>query len=172
MIRYIGAALIILASTGMGITCSNELKMRIDELRYVKQVMLLLRGEIRYMRTPLGEAFTSVGERLKEPYQNFFFYLSNEIKELTGKNFSDIWKEGVEKELAGVTLKSKDRNQIIRIGENLGFMDQDMQLGVIDLYTEQLEEEIKAAEQTIGNKTRIYHCLGIMGGIFTVIIIL
>lgn len=172
MIRYLGAAFVLLATTGLGWSMSNDLKSHLHDLRYLKQVMVLLRGEIRYMKTPLGEAFFSVGERLKEPYQSFFRYLSKEIEELSGKSFPEIWSEGVEKELLALKLTKSEKSQLKRIGENLGFMDQAMQLSVIDLYTEQLEGEIHSAEETIGNKTRIYQCLGIMGGIFTVIIIL
>ena len=58
------------------------------------------------------------------------------------------------------------------MGEHLGYMDKEMQLGMIDLYVEQLDEEIKVAKESNDEKIKVYRCLGITVGLFAVLIII
>lgn len=171
MLKLIGVIMVIGASSGLGFAMSQELKDRIEALIYIKKIMLMLRGEIKYMKSPLSEAFSNMAVRVNPPFSEFFKALSMELEELEGNPFSMIWKEKINKYLKGLRLLKHDYEQIERLGENFGYLDGEMQLNTIDLYIEQLEVEIKTAQETIGSKTRVYNCMGVMGGIFVAIII-
>ena len=53
MLKGIGALLILASATGIGASFSRDLKGRCMELRMLKQMIYMLRGEIKYTKTPL-----------------------------------------------------------------------------------------------------------------------
>lgn len=172
MLKIIGMVLVIGASTGFGFSMSYDLRKRIDELKYIRKIMLMLRGEVKYMKSPLPEAFLSISTRVRKPYQLFLENASGELGDLDGKTFYAIWRDRINADLKDLKLTKQDFYHLEKIGENLGYLDGEMQLGTIDLYVEQLAGEIKVAEETIGSKSRIYNCLGVMGGMFVAILMM
>lgn len=172
LIKLFGSVLIVLATTGIGFTMGRDLKIRLDNLRYIKKLMLMLRGEIKYLKAPLDEAFYNVGKRAKAPFNFFFHNIASEIENLECESFYEIWCTHIDKELTKIKLNRRDCQTLKRVGEHLGYMDKEMQLGMIDLYVEQLEDDIKQSKESVDEKIRVYHCLGIATGIFAVLIIL
>ena len=66
MIKGIGALLILASAAGIGVSFGNDLKGRCMELRMLKQMIYMLRGEIKYTKTPLPEAYASIAVRMRE----------------------------------------------------------------------------------------------------------
>lgn len=172
MLKLIGSILIVIATTGFGFSAGRDLKIRLDNLRYIKKLMLMLRGEIKYLKAPLGEAFYNVAKRAKEPFNLFFSKIAKEIESLECESFYIIWCKYIDEELTKIRLNKRDCQTLKRVGEHLGYMDKELQLGMIDLYIEQLEEEIKLTQESIKEKTRVYNCLGVSMGLFAVLILL
>ena len=71
MLKGVGALLILASAAGIGASFSSDLKGRCMELRLLKQMIYMLRGEIKYTKTPLPEAFASIAVRIKEPFGSF-----------------------------------------------------------------------------------------------------
>lgn len=163
--------MVVLSSAGIGLYFSKEIKSRIDDLKELKKLIGLLRGDIRYQRTPLPEAISVVAKRNSGCYTVFFEKVSERLTQFTGSTFSEIWKEAVAKNLTDTSLSKKDKLHLIRFGENLGYLDKDMQMNNLDQYLNQLEDEITELSKTVKEKTYLYSSLGIMGGIFITIIL-
>lgn len=172
VMKIIGCMLVILSSAGMGFYFSSEMRSRIEDLRDLKKLIGLLRGDIRYANTPLPEAINSIHKRHTGNFQSFFRYVSTKLNELSGQTFTEIWKTAAEHELANTSLTKKDKLHLAQFGENLGYLDKDMQMNTIDLYVSQLEEMITESSKTIKEKTYMFNTLGIMGGIFITIIMI
>lgn len=171
IIKLIGACLTIGSSGAIGYYFSLLLKERKTELYELKKIILLLRGDIRFAGTPLPEAVEMLAERQQGCFKHFLETTAQKLKQYEGTSFQEIWKKGVWKELGSTSLLKKDKEELARFGDNLGFLDKEMQLNTIDLYIDHLENEIKEAEQAMKEKTRLYHMLGIMAGAFVTIII-
>lgn len=171
-LKIIGCILVMASSTGMGFFFSNEMKCRIVDLKELKKLISLLRGDIRYANTPLPEAISSIARRHNGSFEPFFTSVSSKLHELSGLTFSAIWKEAVEKELLNTSLAKKDKLHLIQFGDNLGYLDKDMQLNTLELYITQLEDEITDSSKTAKEKAYVYNSLGIMAGIFISIIML
>lgn len=172
IMKIIGCILVIISSTGIGFYFSSEMRSRIDDLKELKKLIGLLRGDIRYASTPLPEAINSIHRRHSGRFQAFFESVSTKLNELSGLTFSDIWKSATEKELANTSLNKKDKLHLNQFGENLGYLDKDMQMNTIDLYLSQMEDEIKDLSKTAKEKAYIYNTLGIMAGIFITIVMI
>ncbi len=172
IIKIIGCLLVIVSSTGMGFFFSSEIKSRIMDLKELKKLIVLLRGDIRYANTPLPEAIHAIARRHEGCYQTFFSNVYQKLSELSGSTFAQIWKEAAEQNLISTSLAKKDKLQLIQFGENLGYLDKDMQMNTLDLYTTQLEDEITELTKNAKEKAYLYNSLGIMAGIFISIIMI
>lgn len=170
IMKIIGCILVIASSTGMGLFFSNEMRCRIEDLKELRKLIGLLRGDIRYANTPLPEAISSITRRHSGNFDIFFNSISAKLHELSGHTFSEIWKEAVQKELADTSLTKKDKSHMIQFGDNLGYLDKDMQMNTLDLFIVQLEEEIKDLSKTVKEKAYLCNTLGIMAGVFIIII--
>ena len=71
MLKFTGACLIIISAAGIGASFSVDLKKRCRELRILKQMVYMLRGEIKYTKSPLPEAFYHISVRLPRPFGPF-----------------------------------------------------------------------------------------------------
>lgn len=172
VIKIVGCVLILSSSAGMGWYFSGELRGRIQDLKDLKRILSLLRGDIRYANTPLPEAVQALSVRHDGKYKIFFSKIAERLIELGGVSFSDIWKEAIEKELINTSLNKKDLQTLTQFGENLGYLDKEMQLNTIDLYLSQIDEEIKDLSKNVKEKSYLYNSLGILGGIFIMILML
>lgn len=168
--KIMGCIMVIASSAGVGFYFSTELKSRISDLHELKKLVGLLRGDIRYASTPLPEAINAIARRHTGRFQMFLCFVSSKLDELSGITFATIWKEAAERELINTSLNKKDKLQLVQFGENLGYLDKEMQINTIDLYIEQMEGEIKELSRTAKEKAYLYNTLGIMAGVFITII--
>lgn len=170
--KIVGCILIILSSTLMGFYYSNELKSRVNNLKELRKLIVLLRGDIRYGNTPLPEAICAIARRHEGSFKVFFVRLSEKLGEHSGNTFAQVWMEAVNSELLNTSLNKKDKSGLIQFGENLGYLDKEMQINTLDLFLTQLEDEINELSKTAKEKSYLYSTLGIMAGIFVSIILL
>ncbi|MCI8599173.1 MAG: hypothetical protein HFJ10_12170 [Lachnospiraceae bacterium] len=171
MLKIMGALMILASATGIGVSCSMDLKKYCMELRLLKQLLYMLRGEIKYTKTPLAEAFERIAVRLPEPFSTFLRQTAQEMENLDGRTFGELWREQIRTGLPGTHLKKDDKEQLGALGEVLGYLDLEMQVSSIELYLEQLEISIRSAQDAITAKQKLYQSLGVAGGIFLVILL-
>ena len=92
MMKLCGILCILSGSTGFGLICARELKLRITELKQLWQCMLLLQGELRYMHQPLPEAFLHLASKTSSPFQEFFLQTAQELRQRSGRTAEEIWE--------------------------------------------------------------------------------
>lgn len=170
--KLIGALLVIFSSGAMGFYFSNELKSRIHDLKELKKIIILLRGDIQYANTPLPEAVQALSKRHSGGYKKFLHNVGKRLLELNGVSFSVIWNEAAQQYLQNTSLVKEDFELLNQLGESIGYLDKNMQINTLDLYLAQVEEKIGELSQTVKEKSYLYNSLGLMGGIFITIILL
>lgn len=170
-IKVIGVLLILASSAGIGFHMSDDLLKRVEELKTLKKVILMLRGEIKYNNSTMAEAFETIGNRIQNPYHDFFIDGAKELNDLSGQTFIEIWKQAIDTNMKETKLNKKDKERFKNLGDNLGYLDKEMQLSTIDLYLEHLELEIEEGNKSMNSNSRLYKCLGIMGGVLVTLII-
>lgn len=170
--KIIGVILTISSSAAIGLYFSEEVKNRTEELKELKKIILSLRGDIRYALTPLPEAIDSIAMRHEGKFNQFLKRIADELMASGGITFQEIWKKSIDEELKITSLNKKDKAYLGQLGENLGYLDKEMQINTIDLYISQLEGEIEETNETMKEKTHLYNCLGVMLGIFISIVII
>ena len=171
MLKILGSILVLACSAGLGAAGSLDLKRHCMELRLLKQAVYMLRGEIRYSKAPLPEAFEALAKRIPAPFSDFFSHLAEELSRPGGKNLDVLWREEIDRSLKQSSLKKEEKEKLGHMGEGLGYLDLEMQLSTIELYLEQLEEDITLSQEEIRTKQKLYQSLGVAGGIFLVILL-
>ena len=78
----------------------------------------------------------------------------------------------IDRDLHTLHLKSEHVIQLKELGSCLGRMDSTSESLHLKLYVERLELEIEKVRESLSAKKRIGNCLGVMGGIFLIVILI
>ena len=150
--KWTGAVLVLFSAGGLGIWSAMQWKGRLRMLETLRQMIYFLKGEITYSRAPLAEALERVGKREPGPLGGLFEAAAEGIYMQEGESLQEIWKRQVmnlNTDSGPIPLEQEDLEQLAHLGEDL----------TID-YLRQNQRE----------KCRLYTSLGIMGGMFLVIV--
>lgn len=172
MLRYMGLGFIIFGCTAMGLSAGHELERRIRDLRELLKLLELLEGEIGYANEALNEAFRHAARRMKKPFAGFLENMAGHMDELRGDTLRDIFAQHVREDLSHTALSAEDREGLVCFGEQLGNLDVRMQLAAIALYKEQLSQSCEQARENWKKDSKLYRCLGLMGGLFLAVMFL
>lgn len=172
MLKGIGIICILFGSTGLGFTVARELEKRVRELQELRQIMMLLQGEIRYMHQPLPEAFSRLGHGAPEPFRDFFLGTAEDLHRRNGQTAEQIWKKNRKAHLSGLHLSRQEQKEFEELGSMLGYLDVEMQLNALDYYLEQLRQSVTRASETWNSRRRLYQYLGVLSGLMLIIFII
>ena len=164
--KLIGSIFILASCTGFGFSKSSELQAHLNELEELKKIFYLLKSELQYTRAPFAEVFEKIGQKTKEPFQSWLLDLCARLKEKRSGMFWDMWCCSIEDNLKGSRLKEDELKELKNIGKNLEYIES------LDLFIEQMEFRIKNTRENYRTKQKLCQSLGIMGGIFLVILLL
>jgi len=172
MLKWLGIFCILLGSAGFGFSLAKELDLRILELCQLEQLMLCLRGEIRYMHQPLPEAFFNISKSAKKPFSDFFVQMAKDLQGRNGQTADEIWKKNLAIYFSQLHISRQEWQGLERLGSMLGYLDVEMQLGVLDYYLEQLKQSLLQAHEASKSRKRLYQYMGILGGAALAILII
>ena len=172
MLKWLGAGLVIFGSTAIGTAMTTELKRRVGQLQELRTLIVALQGEIRYGNATLNMAFRHVAARIKPPYRQFLEHTAAQMEEFRGEGLAEIFEQNLRRDLQGTALKPEDLELLGRLGESLGYLDVKTQMDSLDLFLEQLGRLCAEAEKEMHSKAKVYHYLGVTGGLFLALILI
>lgn len=170
ILKFLGSVTVIISSTCIGIKASDKLNYQLELLRQMKQLVILICGEIKYNNSYLGQAFLNISNRISEPYKSLMLEVSEILYHETGEAFSDIWKRSVDETLSKTELSKKHILKLQELGNTLGFLDKEMQISNFELFIERLDYEIEEGVQKNKENCKLYRSLGVLSGIAIVIL--
>lgn len=166
MHKWIGSILIIIACTGIGICKSQDMQLHLAELEELKKIFCLLKGELQYTRAPFTEVFEKLAGKAAVPYKAWFISLSQKLNDKTRGSFHEIWCLSIAEDLQESRLKEDEIEDLKNVGKSLEYMES------LDVYIEQMEYKIKNTREVYKSKRKLCQSMGVMGGIFLVILFL
>lgn len=172
MIRLAGAVLLAVSCAGLGILESLRLKKRIEHLRVLIRLASFLEGEISFARTTLPEALRSVGGRLSPPFSGFLMELARQMETSPGRSFGELLRQSVLTNLKGTELCREDLEEFCGAAVDLGYLDGKMQVHILEAYRKEQERKVLRLMEELPAKQKLFQSLGILGGIFLVILLL
>ena len=172
MQRLVGGRLIITATAGAGYIYGTELKRYLGKIQYLRYIAGLIKGEIEYTGAPLSEAFSAVAQRVKEPYRIWLERVSVHTERRDESGFSRIWNKCIDRYLKDLNLKTEHSILLKELGTFLGQTDRETFNRSMQLYLNRMDLEIEKLREGLAAKKRISGWLGIMSGIFLVVILI
>ena len=132
----------------------------------------MIKGELEYSSAPLSEVFGRISARVREPYRQWLGAMEKQVENREEDAFLKIWMRSVDKYLKELHLKSEHSIQLKELGTYLGQTDGASESRNLQLYLGRLELEIEKVREGMAAKKRIGNCLGVMGGIFLVVLLI
>ncbi len=172
MVRLVGAIAILTGSVGIGWSMANEAREEIRHLEEILQMTGFLSGEISCYNALLCDGAENASHHLQSPYSDFLRKVSDEINRKSGECFSDIWSRMTDESFLTCIWKKEEWESFRKLGEHLGYLNQTMQISMIDQYRTELEERIRKKRKSLDGKIKLYNSLGLMGGLFLIILLL
>ena len=169
--KMAGAVLVLLAALGIGFQNAARIRKSYEELVYLKKIMIMLRGEISYQISSMEEICIHMGEHTREPYSKAFQNLAEALGSGEGGNFSHMWNETVIKTLRQVIPQENDLDRLKELGENLGYLDKEMQMNYINLYLENLELSITEKGEKVRTDEKLNKIMGCVMGLLVIVLL-
>ncbi len=172
MIKWIGAILVLVSAYAIGSLLAGQVKEREQWLKEIKIVLFLLEGELEYHQMPFPEALQLVGERHGGSLQQFLCSLGEELKKKEGTCLQEIWKKHSKQFFKNTALTKEQKEEFEQLGSYFMEADRVARKKAIDFYLSRLEEEIVQLRETGSDKAYLYRMLGMLGGMFLLILVL
>lgn len=166
MHKIIGSILVILACTGIGFARGHDLQIHLKELEELKRIFLWIRSEIQYNKIPFSEVFWKIENKTSGNFKLWLQTLADSLEKRDKHTFQELWESSITKCLKETLLSKEERKELKDIGTGLAYIE------TIEVYLEQLEIRIQRAREDTTSKQKIYQSMGVMSGIFLIILLL
>lgn len=170
MIRALGAAMVLAATTGIGWRIAGLYRARPAQLRALAQSVRLLQAEVEYSVTPLPDALLHVAaraDRLLAP----LYRMAAEAMSDVDVTVADAFCIGIDGCSPHVALRTEDFDVMRELGSTLGTSDSIHQGQQIDVALSRLGTlELQARELQQRNE-RLWQYLGVLSGLILVILL-
>lgn len=172
VLKLWGCVLVIGATTLMGVKKADDIREGYRQMKYLQRIMYMMESEIRYARSHLGEIFSHIARQAQEPYKSWLSSMQREMSCSEKGTFSDIWEQGTKNALWRRGLPDREVERLLNLGGQLGTVDLQLQMKVLELYQQQLSFSMQEMREKMKVSVRLYHCLGIMSGMLIAVLLL
>lgn len=168
--KLVGAILLTVGTTGLGLFYKRAGFERIRELEQMIWFFYFLESEISYHKSELAQICRRGGERQKGAVGEMLGAVADRMEGTEGTMFAQIWLE----ECGALSPKSRMKEDdigILREFASEEFADSGMQLRQAQLCRDKLEEKRRNLLSEASAKGRVYVCMGTMAGLVVSIIL-
>ena len=169
MLKILGSIMVIAALSGIGFCFADGLKKKLELMEAIKATAYLMHGNIKYANATLPEALLSVAGKHKGILKEFLCDIIGTVEENDGESFMVIWNGAIDKIFPD---NPEESGLLRRLGEIFMYTDRRMQLSGIELFMEQIDAEITELSHELKPNCYLYKTMGILAGIFVVIVAL
>lgn len=172
MLKLAGACLILAAGAVFGFQMKQRLAEHVQQLIGLKEMLLMLSGEMSYAKAPLTEAFRHIAVQGKAPFDRMLTEVSEGLEQERDKTLQEIWEKAVFHHKEEFFFSAEEFQILTGLGKNLGYLDIQMQMNHISLYLQQVEGRIVQAQNELAAKQKMYQYLSVMSGLFLILILI
>ena len=146
-LKLFGAAFVIAGCSALGIGYGRKLNLHLEELRFLRELYRMIRGEIQYTKEPFPEVMLEVSSRIKEPYASLFVQAHRAFEEQGSLQFPKWFRSYTSGTLESYRrergMTDEEWEQFLSLGGQTGYLDLDMQIGTLKLSGERWETWIR-----------------------------
>jgi len=165
-----GGAIIIAATTLLGLHFGGMGVKRAKDLMGMKKSLIMLKSQIDFAIYTMPQAFLQIASKTQPPISNFYTQLANKLE--NGEvDIADGWEQGV----AGFSkshLHKEDMENIAMLGTTLGAMDCDVQINSIEMLIATIDDTLAKLSAQNPKDAKMYRGLGLISGLLITIVLL
>lgn len=169
IIKFVGAAILIGATSCIGFSLASECAKRPRNLRELQSMLQMLENEISYLSNLLSEAFDRIYHGTSFDTAILFKEAAGYLGE-NGCTADAAWERAVEENYRKLSLNCEDKTILLTFGKMLGNSDLEGQLNNIKLVSSQLKVQESKAEEMKKKNEKMYRSLGVLSGLAIAII--
>lgn len=172
MMEWLGALIIIAATTSGGFMWARQYSERPRQLRQLKTALQALEAEIMYGLTPLAEACTHLAVQFPDPLAGFFRVFSNRLQEDGNLSVQEAWEDSLNEVWPRTAFGKGEREVMKQFGATLGKHDRDHQQKQIRLALSHLEREEADARDAQQRYEKMIKSLGFLAGLLLALLLI
>lgn len=172
MCKLAGCVCVMGAAGYFAISVNQTMENRKQELRKLYSILLQLKSEIQYMCNPLPDSFAKLARNAREPFSQWFVYLSEQLERKEMLTFSEVWREGVTYLGEISSLAKEDIEPLCELSDKLGSGDTEAQMKALDYALLHIERNRMSLEDEIQQKKKVTVTLSLFCGAMTLLLLL
>lgn len=167
--RVVGGVVFLLGTVGLGIYQVTDYELAIAIRKQVYEMIRYLIAQIQVEHASIPDSICKVSARLSGVFGDILQNIQKQYMENEGKPLFTIWQE----EMGNVQeyLNDEDTKLLLQLFDQTGFYDTRTQLKKLQMTLDIFEEEIKELETQREKRCRLYQSMGLMIGIFVIILL-
>lgn len=172
MFKVIGSILVAAGSFGLGLSFYLDLKKRLWNLEYMYKICMNLESEIRYGHSSIPDICFRMSGILENPYGEFFYDVYDKMQENDGTAFGNIWENECSNLYGKLPVKPEEFalfREFTVVGNS---PDINLQEEAIQCQMQKLEHTVAILKNEVVKKGKMYTSLGLIGGLFIIIVLL
>src|SRR5690625_720330 len=120
--KWLGAIILIIITTFIGLEYSTRLKSRPKHIHQIKNALLILEAEILYSQTKIKDAFETISKQIPNPTKELFYASAKDLS--TNKlHLFKIWENNVQRYIERSASTEKEKENLLQFGITIGQYD-------------------------------------------------
>ncbi len=166
MQKVLGSTLVLFACVLFGYGKSRELTIHIQELEELRKIFVRMKSEFVYAKRPLADICNILMHKTEGIFRDWLGRISDALAEHGYDSFLELWEAETGLLLQELHLSREEADELRKVGMQLGCVE------AVELYLLHLEQAIHLRKEIAQSKKKLYQSMGILGGVFLVILLL
>lgn len=171
-LKIVGCICIIIACSGYGFSKGKEYKKHIDEVEELRRIAVMFATETSFSKLPIADLAVRISKKVIEPYKSWLLRLADDLQKERQNTLSIVWQKEAEGLLSNLSLSEEEEEELKGLGGQIGNYNIKMQETAFRWYASCLEERRERLLKDVSEKQRLCNSLGVLAGIFLVIILI
>ncbi len=172
MLRLVVGGIIIIGCGYLGLLFADTFKRRVAQLEELQNILSGLEFDIGFMNLPLSEALMRCGDRAKDGIRDVMMYVCDRLSEDRTCDMQLLWKRALDRFGQELCLTAEDKKILIDFSKALGSGDCECEINNIKMASARLAVAEFDARELAKKNVKMYRGLGLLAGIFIVIVLI
>lgn len=149
---------------------SARVRERVRETEKFVRLFTVIQTQIEYALTPTGELLEKLSASTE--FQDFSFIQLVKERFTAGESLEKAWNAALQKYEETSALQTKEKEFISAFSESFGSTDKSGQSANCAYFIAQLKTQAEELHKNAQSKTRLYRAMGVLSGVFLMILLL
>lgn len=168
--NWIGAILLITATSLIGFEKASRLKKRPEQLLQLKAALQIMEAEMVYSQHSIVDVCLHIANQMQAPIKQFYHSIATQLNK--NDNLAILWAVELDQLRNYSALESDELNIMKQFGNTLGHFDLTQQQKQIQLTSVHLDRLLTEAQNDYLVFSKVYRGIGVLSGILIALILI